>query len=82
LRLFKPPRAGRFFFIPSPRAKPAHLRLFLPLFSFSHPADMIPAADARAFFTLPLPHLVWERSKQPRNPRFVQFIEDALASYA
>jgi hypothetical protein len=40
------------------------------------------AADARAFFTLPLPHLVWERSKQPRNPRFVQFIEDALASYA
>jgi hypothetical protein len=40
------------------------------------------AADARAFFSLPLPHLVWERSKQPRDPRFVRFIERALAGGA
>lgn len=40
------------------------------------------AADARAFFARPLPHLVWERSKQPRDPRFVRFIEHALASEA
>ena len=40
------------------------------------------AADARAFFALPLPHLVWERSKKPRDPRFVRFIENALAREA
>ena len=34
--------------------------------------------DAGVFFSLPLPHAVWERTKQFRNPRFVQFVGRAL----
>lgn len=37
------------------------------------------AADARAFVTLPIPRAVWERTKHARDPKFVQFIENALA---
>jgi hypothetical protein len=36
------------------------------------------AADMRGFFSLPLPHAVWEKSKVHRNPQFVQFVERAL----
>jgi hypothetical protein len=35
-------------------------------------------ADVRGFFSLPLPHAVWEKTKGTRNPRFVRFIERAL----
>ena len=37
------------------------------------------ARDARAFFQLPLPFDVWDRTKAPRDPAFVQFVEDACA---
>jgi hypothetical protein len=35
-------------------------------------------ADARSFFSLPLPRAVWEKTKSFRNRRFVKFIEYAL----
>jgi hypothetical protein len=34
--------------------------------------------DARSFFTLPLPHAVWEKTKQSRNREFVRFIDRAI----
>ena len=36
------------------------------------------AADARAFFSLPLPRRVWEATRHQRDPQFVRFIEEAL----
>ena len=36
------------------------------------------ATDVRGFFSLPLPHAVWEKTKTTRNPRFVRFVERAL----
>jgi hypothetical protein len=39
-------------------------------------AEMV--ADVRGFFSLPLPREVWEKTKQFRNRKFVQFIERAL----
>jgi hypothetical protein len=36
------------------------------------------AADARGFFSLPLPRAVWEKTKQNRNQRFVRFVERAM----
>ena len=36
------------------------------------------ARDAGEFFSLPLPHAVWEKTKQFRNPKFVRFVEQAL----
>ena len=38
------------------------------------------AADACHFFTLPLPRQVWESTLQGRDPKFVQFIKEALRS--
>jgi hypothetical protein len=35
-------------------------------------------ADIRHFFSLPLPHVVWEKTKSNRNPKFVRFVERAL----
>lgn len=37
------------------------------------------AADARAFVQLPLPRAIWERTRHARDPKFVQFVEKALA---
>ena len=34
--------------------------------------------DAGAFFRLPLPRAVWEKTKKFRNPRFVRFVERAM----
>jgi hypothetical protein len=36
------------------------------------------ARDAANFFKLPLPHAVWEKTKQFRNPQFVRFVERAM----
>ena len=36
------------------------------------------ASDVRDFFSLPLPHAVWENVKGVRNPRFAEFVERAL----
>jgi len=36
------------------------------------------AADARGFFSLPLPHVVWNKTKRFRNQRFVRFVDGAL----
>jgi hypothetical protein len=36
------------------------------------------ARDAGEFFSLPLPHAVWEKTKQFRNQRFVRFVERAI----
>ena len=36
------------------------------------------ALDAGGFFSLPLPHAVWEKTKLTRNPKFVRFIARAL----
>ncbi len=36
------------------------------------------AADARAFFSLPLPRRVWDTTRPQRDPLFVRFIEEAL----
>jgi hypothetical protein len=36
------------------------------------------SADMKEFFSLPLPRAAWEKTKQFRNPRFVQFIEKAF----
>lgn len=35
-------------------------------------------ADARAFFSLPIPRVVWERTTHFRDPKFVEFIATAL----
>ena len=35
-------------------------------------------ADIRDFLCLPLPHAVWEKTKQLRDRRFVRFVERAL----
>lgn len=37
------------------------------------------AMDVRAFFALPLPRQIWNRTKHTRDRRFVRFIERALA---
>jgi hypothetical protein len=34
--------------------------------------------DAASFFSLPLPHAVWEKVKQFRNTKFVLFVDRAL----
>ena len=34
--------------------------------------------DAQTFFALPLPHVVWERTKAVRDPLFVRFIEKSV----
>ena len=36
------------------------------------------ARDAGGFFSLPLPHAVWEKTKEFRNPKFVKFVERAV----
>ena len=36
------------------------------------------AADMRGFFSLPLPRVVWEKTKNFRNRQFVRFVERAL----
>ena len=36
------------------------------------------AADARAFFSLPLPRRVWDATRRQRDPRFVRFIEASM----
>ncbi len=36
------------------------------------------AADVRGFFSLPLPHAVWEKTKSRRNQQFVRFVGRAL----
>jgi hypothetical protein len=36
------------------------------------------AADMRGFFSLPLPHAVWEKTRDYRNQQFVRFVERAL----
>jgi len=36
------------------------------------------AVDARWFFALPLPKIVWERSKRFRDKEFVHFVESCL----
>jgi hypothetical protein len=36
-------------------------------------------ADMRWFFTLPLPHKVWEKNKGFKNQQFVEFVERALS---
>ena len=36
-------------------------------------------SDARSFFSLPIPRAVWERTTHFRDPKFAQFIEEALA---
>jgi hypothetical protein len=38
------------------------------------------AKDAGSFFKLPLPHVVWDKTKEFRNPRFVRFVERALGN--
>jgi hypothetical protein len=38
------------------------------------------AEDAREFFSFPLPHAVWQKTKGARNPRFVRFVERALVN--
>ena len=38
------------------------------------------AADARTFFSLPLPHAVWNQTKSARDPDFVRFMESSFAS--
>jgi hypothetical protein len=37
-------------------------------------------ADARTFFSLPLPNAVWTRTKNSRDPEFVKFIDGSLNS--
>jgi hypothetical protein len=36
------------------------------------------ALDAKTFFALPIPNLVWRRSRLRRNPTFVAFIDSCL----
>lgn len=36
--------------------------------------------DVRGFFSLPLPHAVWEKTKKYRNRRFVRFVKRALTT--
>lgn len=40
------------------------------------------AADAKAFFGLPIPSSVWNQTKHERDPKFVRFIESSLAAAA
>jgi len=42
------------------------------------PLDVL-AEDAGAFISLPLARLVWDKTKAPRDPRFVEFVEAALS---
>jgi hypothetical protein len=37
-------------------------------------------ADARTFFNLPLPHAVWQQTRDTRDPKFVRFIETSLST--
>jgi hypothetical protein len=39
------------------------------------------ATDAGNFFSLPLPHAVWEKTKKYRNRRFVRFVERAMSGF-
>ena len=36
------------------------------------------ALDAKTFFSLPIPHSVWARSRHRRDPAFVAFIDSCL----
>jgi len=36
------------------------------------------AADVRWFFSLPLPRAVWQRTREFRDPIFVEFVESAV----
>jgi hypothetical protein len=36
------------------------------------------SGDVGSFFSRPLPHAVWEKTKLTRNPKFVRFIDRAL----
>lgn len=36
-------------------------------------------SDAQSFFNLPIPKVVWGRTKGTRDPAFVRFIEKALS---
>lgn len=36
------------------------------------------AKDAKWFFSRPLPHTVWAKTKGSKNPEFVEFVEEAL----
>ncbi len=38
------------------------------------------AADAGSFFNLPLPSIVWARTRAARDPAFVRFVDDAVAA--
>lgn len=38
------------------------------------------AADAHLFFALPLPRVVWARTKDALDPQFVRFLEKAVAN--
>jgi hypothetical protein len=40
------------------------------------------ATDARSFFALPIPRTVWDSTKHARDPEFVHFIQNALATKA
>jgi len=37
------------------------------------------AVDVRSFVKQPLPHFVWQSSKNSRDPRFVRFVEECIA---
>jgi hypothetical protein len=39
---------------------------------------VILARDVGEFFSLPLPHAVWEKEKPFHNPKFVRFVEKAI----
>jgi hypothetical protein len=34
--------------------------------------------DVQKFFFFTVPHAAWEQSKNGRNPKFVQFVEQAM----
>ena len=38
------------------------------------------ARDIQTFFSLPLPHAVWEKTKSFRDPGFVQFVDECFCS--
>ena len=39
------------------------------------------AKDIRAFFALPLPHLVWQQTRHTREPRFRRFVAAILRNH-
>lgn len=42
--------------------------------------DTALTADARTFFSLPLPRAVWDNTRDARDPKFVRLMEKAFAS--